>query len=93
MAVPITKKTLEKWDKELLALHKRVLKTELTIWNVKYSLKAKIFKLYDLLINEKNIREYFHMPVWLLIQGMVKGNLEDYRTLILHKPSKRRRKK
>lgn len=94
MSLPITNKTISKWNKELLELHKRVLKTEVTAMEIRYTVKAKIFKLYNYCINEKNIQEYFHTPIWLLIKGMVQGNLEKYRTITFkNKSTKPKRKK
>lgn len=75
-------KTILKWNKELVELHKRVIKTYLASRVANYRTQYKFFKLYDHLINEHNIKCYFFTPTPILVQGLVKGELDRVSTII-----------
>ena len=75
-------KTILKWNKELVELHKRVIKTYLASRGATYSTKYKFFKLYDHFIDEYNIKCYFFTPTPILVQGLVKGELDRVSTII-----------
>ena len=55
---------------------------------VKYSTQHKFFRLYDYFIDECNIRSYFHTPTPILVQGLVKGELDRVSTYIIRQTSK-----
>ena len=59
MYLGLSKKVILKANKELLELHKRCIVTYLTQRSLKHSKQKKFFVIYDMYINEKNIREYF----------------------------------
>ena len=81
-------KTLIKWNKELVELHKRVIKTYLASRGATYSTQHKFFRLYDHFIDEHNIRCYFYTPTPILVQGLVKGELDRVSTYIIRQTSK-----
>ena len=92
MRIPLSEKTILKWNKELVELHKRVITTYLVGEGVSYATRAKIFRLYDLYINERNIRSYFFTPTNFLIRGLVLNTLDKYSTLS-HKDENKKRKR
>lgn len=79
----ISKKILLKWDHELVELHKKVITTYLASIGIKYSVRVKFFKLYDMAINEGNIRSYFYTPTNLLVKYLVLGKLDLVATYII----------
>lgn len=81
-------KTILKWNKELVELHKRVIKTYLASRGANYSTKYKFFKLYDHFIDEHNIKCYFFTPTPILVQGLVKCELDRVSTYINRQTSK-----
>lgn len=78
-------KTILKWNKELVELHKRVIKTYLAS---RGATSSTFFKLYDHFIDEKNIKCYFFTPVQILVQGLVKGELDLVSTYIIRQTKK-----
>ena len=91
-SIPVSEKTILKWNNELVELHKRVIKTYLTSKGVTYSTQHKFFKLYDYFINEHNIRCYFHTPTPILVQGLVKGEIDKVLTYIIRQTPHGKRK-
>lgn len=69
-------KVKEKWNLELLELHKRCCKTYLVQKGIRYTAQHKFFRLYDLYIRAGNIRDWFNLPIWLCVQTLVKGDFE-----------------
>lgn len=86
--IPVSEKTILKWNKELVELHKRVIKTYLASRGATYSTKYKFFKLYDHFIDEYNIKCYFFTPTPILVQGLVKGELDLVSTYIIIRQTK-----
>lgn len=81
MIVGLPEKAILKVDKELLELHKDVLRSYLTQRNLKHKYQKKFFKLYDYYINDRNIRRYFFRPVKLFVYALITDRLseiEDY---------------
>ena len=66
-------KVFEKYHIELLDLYKRCIKTYLTQRGMKSSGIKKFFFLMDLYIRHSNIEDEFNIPVWLMVQSIVKG--------------------
>ena len=60
MVVGLPEKAIQKVDKELLELHKEVLKSYLTQRSLKHKYQKKFFKIYDHYITEKNIRRFLN---------------------------------
>lgn len=85
-------KVLIKWNKELVELHKRVITTYLASKGVRYGTRVKFFKLYDLEINEHNIKCYFYTPTPLLVQHLVLGTVNEISTYIIHPHGRKKRK-
>lgn len=86
--IPVSEKTFLKWNQELVELHKRVIKTYLASRGVRYSTQNKFFKLYDHFINERNIRCYFYTPTPILVQGLVKGEVDRVSIYIFRQTNK-----
>lgn len=89
--IPVSEKTILKWNKELVELHKRVIKTYLASKGVTYSTRHKFFILYDHFIDEHNIRSYFNTPTPILVQGLVKGNITKVSTYQIKPPHSKRK--
>lgn len=73
---PLSPKVIERSNKELIALHKRILTSYLVCRGVKIRSRAKFFKLYNHYIDETNIRLYFFCPTPIFIRALVKDKLE-----------------
>lgn len=86
--IPVSEKTILKWNKELVELHKRVIKTYLASKGAAYSTQHKFFRLYDHYINEHNIKCYFFTPTPILVQGIVKGEVDRISTYIFTQTKK-----
>lgn len=81
MVVGLPEKAIQKVDKELLELHKEVLKSYLTQRSIKHKYQKKFFKIYDHYITEKNIRRFFFRSAKLFVYALVTNRLdviEDY---------------
>lgn len=79
----LSKKELLKYDKELVELHKRCITSYLVQRSIKLRTRKKLFKLYDIYINETNIREYFFRDLDVFINALVTdrlGNIRNYFT-------------
>lgn len=94
MFLSIPDKTLLRWDKDLVDLHKRVITSYLISRGIGYGTRKKVFILYDYYINEKNIRAYFYVPTGLLIRALVLDELSQV-SMIINKDdgTKRKRKR
>lgn len=86
--IPVSEKTILKWNNELVELHKRVIKTYLASRGVTYSTQHKFFRLYDHYIDEHNIRCYYFTPTPILVQGLVKGEVDRISTYIFPQTKK-----
>lgn len=84
----LSEKTIIRWRKEDIELHKKVIKTYLHSKNTKSSTQKKFFKLYDKYITPKNILWWFHLPVNLFVQALVLDKLEQYQTYIIREAKK-----
>lgn len=74
----LPKRVLEKHRIELVELHKRCIKSYLVQKDLSYKNRVKFFRLYDLYIDEKNIEEFFNIPVNLFVQALVKDTLHTF---------------
>lgn len=77
MIVGLPEKAILKVDKELLELHKEVLRSYLNQRNLKYKFQKKFFKLYGYYINDKNIRRFFFRPARLFVYALITDRLDD----------------
>ena len=73
----LQEKELKKDNQELLELHKRCITTHFAQIGVKFKTKKKFFKLYDIYINHKNIRQFFFRDLGLFIKALVLNQLDD----------------
>lgn len=76
MDYDIPKKTKEKWNVELIELHKRLVVTNLTQRGLKTTKQKKFFIIYDYYINEKNIQYFFNRPIDLFIKSLLRVELD-----------------
>lgn len=83
----ISDKTWEKWLKEDLELHKRVITSYLWQEGINSSGRLKFFRLYDYYININNIRDYMHIPAYIFVRALVQGDLNKVKSFIQSKPS------
>ena len=74
--VPLSPKVIERSNKELIALHKRIITSYLVCRGVKIRGRAKFFKLYNHYIDESNIRLYYFCPIKIFVRALVKDKLE-----------------
>lgn len=96
MIVGLPEKAILKVDKELLELHKDVLRSYLTQRNLKHKYQKKFFRLYDYYINDRNIRRYFFRPAKLFVYALITDRLseiEDYVPIKKKKNVSRKSKK
>lgn len=77
MVVGLPEKAIQKVDRELLELHKEVLKSYLTQRSIKHKYQKKFFKIYDHYITEKNIRRFFFRSAKLFVYALVTNQLDD----------------
>lgn len=99
--IPIPDKTLEKWAKEDLELHKRVIIAYLHQEGIKLRTRNKFFVLYDMYIDESNIYDFFFLPVHIFVTALVLNQLDQVRSYkqtpnpnrVIIKPKKRKRKR
>ena len=90
----LDEKTLEKTFKELIELHKRVIKTYLLGIDISHSNIKKFFLVYDHYISPDNIIHYFHRPVRIFVRALILKQLHkisDYN--LVHPIKKRKRRK
>lgn len=87
----IEKKVWEKWNRELIEIHKRCLVTHLTERGMRKRTQKKFFKLYDVYVTTKNIRQFFNRPLKIFIIALVKNCLDDISYEVNNKKSKKRK--
>lgn len=94
--IPLSEKVIEKWRKEDIELHKRVIVTYLIQRGLGVATRNKFFRLYDKIISPENILCYFNKPVHIFVNALVLNKLEqicDTFPNINPIPKKKRRKK
>lgn len=74
--IPLSPKVIERSNKELIALHKRLITSYLVCRGIKLKSRAKFFKLYNHYIDEQNIRLYYFCPIKIFVRALVKDKLE-----------------
>ena len=84
-------KIKQKWNKETLELHKKVIITYLASKGIKYPTRKRLFRLYDMYIDESNILQYFFTPIKIFITGLVRDELDKVSTYIVHNERKKRK--
>ena len=95
MAYPLNEKVIEKWRKEDIELHKRVILNYLYEMGVSLSNRKKFFILYDHYITPKNILCYINRPIKIFVRYLILNRLDEicdiYPTVVkVRKPRKRR---
>lgn len=88
MIIGLPEKAILKVSKELLELHKEVLRSYLTQRNLKHKYQKKFFKIYDFYITEKNIRRFFFRPAKIFVYALITDRLEDIEDYVPYKSSK-----
>lgn len=92
--VIFSEKEMLKQDKELVELHKKVIKTYLVQHSLKHSKIKKFFFLYDIYVTHRNIRNFFFRPANIFVQALLFKQLDlisDY--VDKKKDGKRKRKR
>lgn len=88
MVVGLPEKAIQKVDKELLKLHKEVLKSYLTQRSLKHKYQKKFFKIYDHYITENNIRRFFFRSAKLFVYALVTDRLDEIENYVPVKDKK-----
>jgi hypothetical protein len=73
---PLSEKAIKRRNEELIALHKRVIKTYLVQCGLKLKYRRQFFKLYDMTIEDTNILCWFFTPTPLFVRALVIGGEE-----------------
>lgn len=89
----LSKKALIKANKELIDLHKRCIITYLTQRSVRHRTQKKFLVLYDMYIDENNIRNFFHRPIRMFVYALVTNKLEKIENYISTVNKKKRKRK
>ena len=89
MVVGLPEKAIQKVDKELLELHKEVLKSYLTQRSLKHKYQKKFFKIYDHYITEKNTRRFFFRSAKLFVYALVTDRLDEIENYVPVKDKKK----
>lgn len=84
-------KIRQKWNRETLEIHKKVIITYLASKGIKYPTRKKLFRLYDMYIDETNILQYYFTPINIFIVGLVRDELDKVSTYIVHNGRKKRK--
>lgn len=88
MAFPkISEKTWEKWLKEDIELHKRVITSYLWQKGLNGIQRSKFFVIYDHYISHKNIRDYFNLPSHVFVRALLLNELHKVKSYIQTKPT------
>lgn len=83
MALPkLPEKVIQKWLKENLELHKRLLTTYLHQRGLKLLARGRFFRLYDMYIDETNILDVLNIPICIFVRALALNQLEDVRSAI-----------
>lgn len=89
MIVGLPEKAIQKVDKELLELHKEVLKSYLTQRSLKHKYQKKFFKIYDHYITKENIRRFFFRSAKLFVYALVTDRLDEIENYVPIKDKKK----
>lgn len=76
MEIGLPDKVIQKTNRELLELHKEVIKSYLTQKNVRHKYIKKFLKIYDFYITPDNIRRYFYRPIGIFVKAIILNRLE-----------------
>lgn len=76
--IPLPEKAIKKHREELLELHKRCIKTYLIQRGLKLRHREKFFRLYDIYVSERNILNYWNIPINLFVQALVKNTIDTF---------------
>lgn len=86
-------KTEEKWNRELIEIHRRCITTYLGLKGVSVKYRKMFWKLYELEISEKTIRYYYIQPIQVFIRALVRDELDQIRVNWREDKCRKRRKK
>lgn len=91
--IGLPKKDLERVNKDLLELHKRVVLNYLLSRSMKLRSRKKFFIIYDYYIDYRNIHEYFFTPIKLFVTFLLRDELFRIRKYHSDNNNKKHRKK
>ena len=86
-------KEMLKQDKELVELHKRCCKSWLIQHSLKHSKIKKFFIVYDWYINPNKVCNFFFRPIYIFIQALLLGQLDNISDYIDNNKNGKRKKK
>ena len=89
----LDEKELIRTNKELVELHKRCITSYLVQQSVKLKTRRKLFRLYDVYINHKNVRNYFFRDLDIFINALVTDRLDNISDYITKTKTKKKGKK
>ena len=82
----LSKKTIAKWNDELVDLHKKALVSYLAMEGVRYQTRRKILSLYDWYIGPSNIRSYIVVrPMSIFVNALITDRLGEISYFTKHK--------
>ena len=94
--IPASLKVIERWRKEDIELHQRVITSYLHQIGANVTTRNKFFALYKRYVTPANILCYIHKPVRIFVIALVQDRLDeicDYILSPLEKPRKRKSNK
>lgn len=75
LIIGLPEKEIQKVNKDLYELHKRVILNYLLSRSLKLRSRKKFFIVYGHYITEKNIHEYFYTPIHIFVQLLIRNEL------------------
>lgn len=73
----LSQKVIDKTNRELWELHKRVLLQYLMQKGLDYNPRRDFFAIYDHFITPDNVRDYFYAPCWLFVKCLITDRLDE----------------
>lgn len=77
---------------DLIDLHKRVLLHYFATLDLSYKGRKKFYAIYDHYITDKNIRNYFHVPIRIFVIALIQDRLDEIRSFEKAKDYKKAKK-
>lgn len=91
LIIGLPEKEIQKVNKDLYELHKRVILNYLLSRSLKLKSRKKFFIIYGHYITEKNIHEYFYTPIHIFVQFLIRNEL--WRCRKYHKDTNTKKRK
>ena len=91
--IPVSLKVIERWRKEDIELHQRVITSYLHQIGANVTTRNKFFALYDRYITPGNILCYFNKPIRIFVKALVQDKLDEIGDIYPQKKPKKRTRK